>query len=166
MAEIAVVRVDSRLIHGQVLTRFVNAVNANRIIIIDSELANDPYLVSIFKMSTPPGTGLEVYDAAEAADIYRQDCFGEGRVIVLFKNLEQVQQAYANGFTFKQLQLAGLGSGPGRKLIHRTVSVTEQGAQTLKMLCDNGVEVYFQSLPDEQPEDAFSALAEQFPELF
>lgn len=166
MAEIAVVRVDSRLIHGQVLTRWVSAVAADRVIIIDSELANDPYLVSIFKMSTPPGTELQVYDADEAAGLYQNDGLGEGNAIVLFKNLEQVNEAYEAGFAFPKLQLAGLGSGPGRKLVHRTVSVTEEGALTLKMLREKGVEVYFQTLPDEEPEDAFAALEEQFPELF
>lgn len=165
MAELALVRVDSRLIHGQILSRWVDEVGADRVIIIDTELANDPYLVSIFKMSTPPGTELQVYDTAEAAELYAQNEMGEGRAIVLFKNLEQVGEAYEAGFRMDGLQLAGLGSGPGRKLVFRTVSVTDRGAEIIKKLSDDGVDVYFQALPDEPRESAIDALAEQFPDI-
>lgn len=39
MAEIKLVRVDFRLIHGQVITRWLKQTNANRIVVIDNKLS-------------------------------------------------------------------------------------------------------------------------------
>lgn len=166
MAEIAVVRVDSRLIHGQILTRWVSAVNANRIIIIDNDLANDPYVLSIYRMSTPPGTELDIMNTQQAAAAFSEDAFGEGVAIVMFKKLGQAMEAHRLGFKFMELQLAGLGSGPDRKHVFRTVNVSDKGAIILKQLHTEGVRVYFQSLPDEPEQDAMPELNEKFAEVF
>lgn len=166
MAEIAVVRVDSRLIHGQVLSRWVSAVNANRIIIIDNDLSIDPYVTSIYKMSTPPGTELDIMNTRQAAAAYKKNSFGEGVAIVMFKKLGQAMEAHRLGFAFTELQLAGLGSGPDRKHVFRTVSVSDKGAAILKQLHADGVRVYFQSLPDEPEQDAMPELTEKFAEMF
>ena len=47
MANISLIRIDSRLIHGQVITKWVKIAKANRIIIIDDELAQDDFMASI-----------------------------------------------------------------------------------------------------------------------
>ena len=39
MAEISLIRIDFRLIHGQVVTKWVKQANANRIIIVNDMLA-------------------------------------------------------------------------------------------------------------------------------
>ena len=46
MANISLIRIDSRLIHGQVITKWVKIAKANRIIIIDDELAQDDFMAS------------------------------------------------------------------------------------------------------------------------
>ena len=48
MAKISLVRLDSRLIHGQVITKWVKIAKANRIIIIDDELSKDDFMVMIY----------------------------------------------------------------------------------------------------------------------
>ena len=55
MSDIALIRIDSRLIHGQVITKWVKIAKANRIIIIDDELAQDDFMASIYTASAPKG---------------------------------------------------------------------------------------------------------------
>ena len=55
MAEIVLCRIDSRLIHGQVMTKWVNQVQANKIVVISDELAADDFLRSIYLMAAPSG---------------------------------------------------------------------------------------------------------------
>ena len=43
MAEIVLCRIDSRLIHGQVMTKWVNQSQANKIVVVSDELANDKF---------------------------------------------------------------------------------------------------------------------------
>ncbi len=44
MLDISMVRVDERLIHGQILIKWIQAKKASRILIIDNEVSNDPVM--------------------------------------------------------------------------------------------------------------------------
>lgn len=46
---IVLVRIDDRLIHGQVMTSWLNYTSANKIMIIDDEVANDAFMKSVLK---------------------------------------------------------------------------------------------------------------------
>lgn len=55
MADIQVIRADFRLIHGQVITKWIRQTPANKILIIDDVLAKDSFMSSIYVMAAPPG---------------------------------------------------------------------------------------------------------------
>ena len=61
MAEISLIRIDFRLIHGQVVTKWVKQANANRIIIVNDMLAKDEFLASVYKMSATSNVKLDIY---------------------------------------------------------------------------------------------------------
>lgn len=44
MANIVLCRIDSRLIHGQVVTKWVGQSQANRIAVVSDELNADPFM--------------------------------------------------------------------------------------------------------------------------
>ena len=60
MADINLVRIDFRLIHGQVVTKWVKQANANRIIIVNDMLAKDEFLASVYKMAAPSNVKVDI----------------------------------------------------------------------------------------------------------
>ena len=48
MSKIVLTRVDSRLIHGQVVTKWLQQSGANEILVVSDELEQDEFLQSIF----------------------------------------------------------------------------------------------------------------------
>ena len=48
MAKITLVRVDHRLIHGQVITKWVKIAQAQKIIIVDDFLGQDEFMADIY----------------------------------------------------------------------------------------------------------------------
>ena len=51
--EVGLIRVDSRLLHGQVVTRWIKQVEAQQVIILDDNLAQDDFMIEVFKMAAP-----------------------------------------------------------------------------------------------------------------
>lgn len=47
--EIGLIRVDSRLIHGQLITKWLNYSKANVIVVVDDELSKDSFMSEIYK---------------------------------------------------------------------------------------------------------------------
>lgn len=165
MAKISLVRLDDRLIHGQVVTKWVQRTNSDKIIIADNELAKNTYLAQIFKMAAPAGVEVETKSTTELAEDFKATKLGDGNVMILFKNVTALKEAYENGFVIENVQIAGLGAGPGKKVVFRTVSLSEEDAKQLKQLSEAGVEVVFQSIPDEKSASLDAVLKKYFKNL-
>lgn len=76
MARIGLVRIDSRLIHGQVCTQWLYRMNSKKVYIVDDEGASNSFLSSIYKMACPVGVELETISTQEAGNRWQQDQLG------------------------------------------------------------------------------------------
>lgn len=152
MANIALCRIDSRLIHGQVVTKWVGQSQANRIAVVSDELEADPFMKSIYLMAAPPNVKVDCYGNQSFAAAWRENQLGEGSVLVLFPNLVTVQQAVVDGFDVKNIQVGGLGGGPNRKAVFQNITLDEADVAILRDLQQRGVTVFFQTIPEDKPQ--------------
>ena len=81
MANITLTRIDSRLIHGQVIVKWSRIANGNRIVIVDDELEKDSFMVDIYQMAAPSGMSVEIYSTTRAAEEFKKDKMGEGKIL-------------------------------------------------------------------------------------
>ena len=77
MARIGLVRIDSRLIHGQVCTQWLYRTNSKRCILLMMKVRAIPFLSSIYKMACPVGVELETISTEEAGKRWQQDQLGD-----------------------------------------------------------------------------------------
>lgn len=152
MANIVLCRIDSRLIHGQVVTKWVGQSQANRIAVVSDELEADPFMKSIYLMAAPPNVKVDCYGKQSFAAAWRENQLGEGNVLVLFPNLVTVQQAVVDGFDVKNIQVGGLGGGPNRKAVFQNITLDEADVAILRDLQQRGVTVFFQTIPEDKPQ--------------
>ncbi|HEJ9056348.1 PTS system mannose/fructose/N-acetylgalactosamine-transporter subunit IIB [Serratia fonticola] len=152
MANIVLCRIDSRLIHGQVVTKWVGQSQANRIAVVSDELEADPFMKSIYLMAAPPNVKVDCYGNQSFAAAWRENQLGEGNVLVLFPNLASVQQAVVDGFDVKNIQVGGLGGGPNRKAVFQNITLDEADVTILRDLQQRGVTVFFQTIPEDKPQ--------------
>lgn len=150
MADIKMVRVDARLVHGQVAGKWFKALSADRVIIIEDECAKDPFMVELFQLASPPGTEIVCYTFEQAVEEWNKDRFGKGRIIVLFKYPESADKAWRMGVKFENLNVAQIPGGPGRKLAYATVSLGKKEMDLLEGLINDGVNVYIQQVPEDR----------------
>ena len=162
MPQRGIVRVDSRLIHGQVLKAWVAHLGFSHILIVDDNLAQDGFLISIYKISVPQNCNLEIYDIEGLIEACGQrDILGEG-YMVLFRSLDMLQLARERGFSLDALQVAGVGNDEGKTTVYEAVSLSEAEAVLLKQMQNEGIHVYFQSLPDRPAVELDTVLHQYF----
>jgi len=63
---IKLIRIDYRLIHGQVVFTWVNSLSLSRLIVIDDGAANDETRKMSLKMSIPHGVKFNVFTVQDA----------------------------------------------------------------------------------------------------
>jgi len=160
MGEIVFARVDDRLIHGQVMTKWVKGYNCNSIFIIDNSLANDEFMKQVYMMSASAAhVALKVLSTEETITLWKKDKFNGFRVILLYKDIISVKETIANGLPIKKLNIGGIAKSQDRKFIIPSVSLKKEELEILVELADNfGVEVFFQTVPDSKRVDLEDAL--------
>ncbi|MEG1527109.1 MAG: PTS sugar transporter subunit IIB [Erysipelotrichaceae bacterium] len=149
MADIRLVRIDFRLIHGQVITKWFGQTMANEIIIIDDMLSKDDFMSSIYTMSAPPGATVNVYSVDQAIKLWNENGLGNAKVLLLFKNVEQAYKTFNLGLPLPEIQIGGLGSAPGRKVVYGPITMDDIDAKMLKEMMDKGSHVYLHQVPEE-----------------
>ena len=149
MADIRLVRIDFRLIHGQVITKWFGQTRASEILIVDDELSQDEFMASIYEMSAPPGSKVTINTVDQAIERWNSEQLGQGKLLVLFKNVEQTYKAWKGGFPLTEVQIGGLGSAPGRKVVFGPITLDDKDAGQLKEMSDAGVHVYLHQVPEE-----------------
>ncbi len=152
MAEIVLCRIDSRLIHGQVMTKWVNQSQANKIIVVSDELAADEFMLEIYLLSAPPGVKVECYSQADTVRHWQDDKFSSGRVLLLLPDLKSMKAIYDQGIKVTDVQIGGLGGAPNRKVIFQNITLDDADVEVLQYLQNSGVKIIFQTIPEDLPQ--------------
>lgn len=151
MAEIKATRIDFRLVHGQVATKWTKILDISKIIIIDDETAEDSFLCELFDLAAPQGVKVVVYDVKKAMERWNSKKFGKGRVLVLFKTVETAYKVWKEGFFYDDLCVGQVPGAEGRRIAYKTVNLNDQELEWLHELWQKDVKVYCQMVPDEKP---------------
>ena len=156
---IELTRVDFRLIHGQVITRWLTQCQINEIVTIDTALSKDAFMQEVFKMAAPKGVKITIVNVEDAVKRQQEGAFDKNRVMVLFKGVAELNAAVQAGLKLEKVQIGGLGGGPGRKAVNNAITLDRADADTLLELEKMGIEIYFQTTPDYPAETLQKAVA-------
>ena len=150
MAEISLIRVDSRLIHGQVITKWRKIFNITKIVVVDDSLANDEFMIRMYEAAAPAGVKVKVYGVEKAKRLWDKNQFGtEGRVLLLFKDIPTCYKLYEQGVPMNYIQIGGVVKTADRKVILQAVSLNESEMELLGKFHQNGCEVAIQIVPED-----------------
>lgn len=150
MGRVSLARVDERLVHGQVMTKWSKGMGTNAIFIVDDATANDPFMKTIFQ-STGQRSGLkvDVFTVDKIVEKWNKDQFGKYVVILLFANIDTVVKAVEAGLEIEDLNLGGLVKKvPEQVQVNNAVSLSPKMIEQLDGLKEKGINIYIQTVPD------------------
>lgn len=146
---ISLIRADYRLIHGQVITKWIKQTAADTILIVDDDLTKDEFMQQIYKMSAPAGIKVLVESVDTASEKITGGGYGNSSLFVLFRDVDSIYRAWKKGFPFQELQIGGLGTGPDRKKVYGPISLNKKDADRLNEMSDGGTHIYLHQVPTE-----------------
>lgn len=152
MAKKLAVRVDDRLIHGQVVTQWVKVFKAQKIVVIDNDVAKDKMQKNILKFAAPPDIKVSVLSVDKAVEVWNKNQFGNLNVFVLFRNVKYIKECQEKGLRFEEISLGQMAIINDRKQIYKQLGLDESEAQTVLDLEKSGVNIYFQMQPTDKKE--------------
>lgn len=139
--KIGLARIDDRLIHGQVATRWTKETNVNRIIVVSDEVAADKMRSTLLKQVAPPGVTAHVVDVEKAIRVYNNPQYAKDRVMLLFTNPTDVVRLVEGGVDIKSVNIGGMAFRQGKTQVNNAVSVDEKDVEAFKKLNARGIEL-------------------------
>jgi len=145
------VRVDDRLIHGQVVAIWLKALRAERIVIVDERTAADEFLREILELAAPPGVPVEVHDVERGTQRVRDLAAAPEPIFVLMRSPLTAVRLREAGVEFPLLNVGGMGAGPGRKVLYRNISASPEEIAAMRRLEEMGTTVELRIVENDRP---------------
>ncbi|HHY80882.1 MAG TPA: PTS sugar transporter subunit IIB [Thermoanaerobacter sp.] len=159
MQEIVMVRADERLVHGQILVKWIKEKNANKVIVVDNELREDPVMGNFLKMTLPKNVELEIYDAEEAVRLINTSKKNkEDKAIILVKDLQLVKFMHEHGAKIDTINIGRLPSKPGKRKVHPYVFLSEEDIEIINYFREKNIPIIIQMVPDSLPISIFDLI--------
>jgi len=139
--KIGLARIDDRLIHGQVATRWTKETNVTRIIVVSDEVAADTVRKTLLTQVAPPGVTAHVVDVAKAIRVWDNPKYANDRVMLLFTNPTDVLRLVEAGVKITSVNIGGMAFRQGKTQVNNAVSVDEKDIEAFKKLNEKGIEL-------------------------
>jgi PTS system mannose-specific IIB component len=145
------VRVDNRLVHGQVIENWLPYSDARTLLVVNDEVAADELHQEIMRLAIPRGIGLffssvsDVVSSVEHCEENRPDV----QIFLLFMNCGDVRRAYEHGLRFNILNVGNLHYGPGKRQVCDHIALSQQDIECLKFFSARGVALDFRCVPNK-----------------
>jgi len=154
------VRVDDRLIHGQIIVAWNKFLELSEIVCIDDKTANNSILKQITTSSVPSGYKCSVLTLAQAKDKLKQPTEGNRLIIVRFiPNLLDILDEIGNA---EYVIVGNLGKTPTSHVrVNSSIFISEADAIALNKIADRGLKIVFKTLPNTN-EVLWSSLKDSF----
>jgi PTS system mannose-specific IIB component len=149
---IALVRVDNRLLHGQVLETWIPRLKVTTVVVADDEAAGSPLARAAMTLCVPPELETIIQPLAEVD--FAVLAAAPGTALVLVRDVAGLTAAAARGLTPERAYRLNLGNihfGGSRRPVSPSVFLAEEELAALRALAAAGFEIQAQAIPSDPP---------------
>ncbi|MEQ8198394.1 MAG: mannose/fructose/sorbose PTS transporter subunit IIB [Clostridiaceae bacterium] len=158
--EISLVRIDDRLIHGQVATVWTKEAKCNKIFACSDEVAADNLRKTLLLQVAPPGVKAYVLPIAKAAEAYKNPKYNDFKTFFLCTNPTDVLRLVEAGVDIKSVNVGGMCFKEGKTQITGAVSVDSKDVESFRKLHEKGIELEVRKVTSDPKVDLIAKLDE------
>lgn len=152
------VRIDARLIHGQVANLWTSYLNISRIMVVDEVAANNDIDKAGLRLACPAGVNLSVLTVEKAAANINEGRYDSQRVLLVVRNPQTLLQLVEAGVNLTEINAGNMSKTDNTRPIRKTVHVTDDDVAVFKQLSERGISLTAQLVPNEEKVDLMKLL--------
>ncbi|EPH95706.1 putative fructose-specific phosphotransferase enzyme IIB component [Enterococcus faecalis 13-SD-W-01] len=156
---IAAVRIDGRLIHGQVANLWVTKLGITRIMVVDDEASENAIEKSGLKLATPPGVKLSVLPVEKAAANILAGKYDSQKVLIVVRRPDRLLKLMELGVPITEINVGNMSQSAATRSITKSINVEEEDIDVFQKLNEKKVRLYAQMVPSDRAEDFMSLLS-------
>ncbi|MDU4937678.1 MAG: PTS sugar transporter subunit IIB [Clostridium sp.] len=143
------IRIDDRLIHGQVATQWTNELGATRIMVINDEISQNEMQKTLLRLAAPPNVSTSIISKETAFKNITSGKYKGQKVLIVVKSPVDILALVNMGLDIKSINVGNMSTRPDTIRIKATVCVTEEEKSAFQELINKGIEVTAIMVPGE-----------------
>lgn len=143
------IRIDDRLLHGQVVVSWIPYLKTDKVIVADDEYARDDFMCELIKSSAPEKVLVDVKTIEETAKLLNKKNNGN-KILILLRSIEGIKKL-SEKFQLRTVNIGGLGAAEGRKRYYKSIHLSDYEIKILKELAADNIDVEIRMLPKDKP---------------
>lgn len=155
-------RIDDRLIHGQVATRWTKETGVKRIIVVNDNVVKDKTRATMLKQAVPPGVTAHVVSVDKMMRVYNNPEYAGEKVMLLFTNPTDALELVRRGVPIQSINIGGMAYKEGRVMLDMSVSVDEKDIEAFKELDSRGIELEVRKVASDKKVPVLQLIAEKY----
>jgi len=149
---IKLLRVDHRLLHGQVAFSWTQELGVDCILIANNDVPNNEIRKTAMKLAKPQGVKLVIKNISDSIKALKSGVTDKYKLFIV---VESVADAYSLATAYPQIDHINLGGtkpADGTKQISKAINVTNEDESKLKELVNQGCEIEIRQVPNDKKE--------------
>ncbi len=148
---ISILRLDDRLVHGQVVVGWGNALGIDRLVLIDDKVSETEWEQELYSMGVPESMSVDFLSVGDARDKIQDWADSREKVILVIGDVDGLTRLCETGARVTEINIGGVHRGDGRRERLPYVFLTDDEFATLQSLENQSIRVTAQDLPATKP---------------
>ena len=144
---VKLVRIDDRLIHGQVATTWIKNYEIEQVLIINDKAANDPIQKSVVGLAAPPGVKVMIFGVNQFINILKKSEIKKSTMLLFTTSTDVLKIVESGLVDIKEVNAGGMRFNDTRKRLTKAISVTPEEEQAFVKMMDKGIKINVQMVP-------------------
>lgn len=147
---IKLLRVDERLVHGQVAFAWTNSLGADAILIVNDAVKKDKLRATSLKLAAPAGVKFVVKSVEEAIPLLNGNKTDKYKLFVIVDNTSDALELVKNVKDVDHVNLGNMKVKDGTRTLTNSIAVTDQDVKNIKEMIASGAEVECRAIPTDK----------------
>lgn len=147
---ITLLRVDHRLLHGQVAFSWTQYVGADCILIANDSVPEDELRKTTIKLAKPPSVKLVIKNINDAIEAIKSGVTDKYNLFIVVESVNDAWRIASAVEEIKSINLGGIKAKEGSKNISKAINLLPEEIEQLQQLVGKGVEVEIRQVPNDR----------------
>lgn len=144
---ITLVRIDDRLLHGQVAYSWKSKLSYDAIVIVSNTIVNDELRKEALKLATPEGVRLAIRSIEDGAKLLKNPKLKEMKVLVIVGDTKTALELFKIIDEKPVLNIGGIQKTDNKIMLAKALYVNDEDMDNLDEIVNMGIEVEAQEVP-------------------
>lgn len=146
---IILLRVDHRLLHGQVAFSWIQNLGADCILIANDGVVNDELRKTTMKLAKPQEVKLVIKNIEDSIQALKSGVTDKYKLFIVVESVEDAYKIAKEVDEIKQINLGGVKARENSRNISKAVNLLEEEENLLKELQSLGIEIEIRQVAND-----------------